>query len=595
MRFRSALALAAVSLLAQANVRAESEPAVTVFEAPAPRPTATPSSAPAVVGSGLTVDDRDNRADHFIVRLSLMSGAAQNRQFEVEGGGKTVRGAVAVDGYGGAQTLPYGQIDAGTSDRFATVGEQRDPLGGLIFYPARTTGAAYTDERRGLGMFDVQRSYRAHYVGASLAARHRTYTFAATPARPISSAMFGVRDVAPQAGGTLTRELWLGTHGVAAGMLYQSSGRLFVEWANGFATSGMPIEAGDLPRRANAGYRVSPALTMRAGRASAYGSGSSAYLSASLATRNESAIFTKASNTASTAMTFHDENGYAEFSYAVAADQHDWRFDGARVAGAGQIDMLASFMQGYSDARVEYRSSRSASSLFFGLEVERERGVQRFAGPLAGLSLPVDRDLSVQFEMRPSFGRQAVRVSFAQRIDVPARRTSRRTRVIVQGAGGANVQYFIDDAACQPNGDSVQIPDGEHTLIVATSDNSAATLPIDVNGGTAQVQAVLFPIRSLRGRVVVSDPQDFVGAPQLDGIEVRLIPGTASAVTAADGSFALPPAPIAPDARLAIVSDSLPEGLQAGDPLALPAGAPPAVPVRASRRIETTRLTPSRT
>jgi hypothetical protein len=180
-----------------------------------------------------------------------------------------------------------------------------------------------------------------------------------------------------------------------------------------------------------------------------------------------------------------------------------------------------------------------------------------------------------------------MRISFAQRIDVPAVHTVRRTAVTTTAQQPAQLLYFLDDAplASDVLQGGILIPDGSHTLIVTTRDYQRSSLPLAVRGGMPSVAVQLYPVRSISGRIAVSDPEDFVRPPELDGIEVQLIPGTAATSTDAGGSFHLPPAAVTPGAQLHIVDESLPEGLSAGDAATVKDGTV-TVFVHATRRIE---------
>ena len=534
-------------------------------------------------------------SDGVMLRLSVSPGGPQRSQFQLAGGGKTVRGEMNLDS-GGVQDWPYGLLAVGSESRYAQLGQQVDALAGVVFYPARSVGESYNDDPRGIEYFDTLRNGLRRYAGVKRSNGNRSYTLAAeTQNHRITGALVGISDRRTSADGTYTRELWVAPQGVALGLYTQTAGRLFAESVTSFATSKFPRDEGDAPFRENMGYRFSPALTLRAGFASAYGVHASGYLSGSINTGNIAVFATKSAASNSLGLTAHGESAYGTVGFSSVPGSSEWLIEAADVLGAGQLQLLASSIGTDSDTTLEWRSTRSTAAMLLGFEALRQGGA-RVECPIIGVSVALDRDLAAQIETRATASGRAIRLSFAQRIHVGARHRTARTGIhVIDNEPARQLRYIVDGIVVKQTADedaTLETSSGAHTLVVQSLDGASATLPIDFQSGVPAV-APLYRLRAVSGRVIVADPQDFVQLPSLERIEVQLNPGTAIVATDANGGFILPAAPITPDASVQVVQDSLPDGIIAGAPAKVNADGTVTISVLAKRRIQRARFQPA--
>jgi len=550
----------------------------TTFESPATRvsrrssayagsipPIAFQSSAAAYSNP---LDDRSDNRPHFVVELALMNGGTQGRTISLQGGGTSLHGSLEADSYANSPAWMYGSLVAGSQDRHVQIGQQSDALSGIVFDPKSAVGSTYEDRTRGVEVFDTFRNGTRHYAGVTLLQPTGTLKVAALREDgKTAGVLAGFSDTYSSGGAEISREFWLSSRGAAMGLHTQSRGRLFVETLQTFATRTFPLDVGDAPIRENLGYRFSPVLTLRGGVSSGYGVHANTYFNVTLATRFTNLLLTKSAAQNAFALTTHDDTGYVTFASATGPGTREWRGEGARIAGRGQLQFLAwSTNQGLSDSSIEWRSTRTSTAFVLGYEMIRQNATSR-TSPLAGVSLALNRDLAIQLETHPLPDGQRMRVSIAQRIDVPQRHRATSTIVQVRGAGEMPVHVFVDETLDQTlergMTASVHVPDGMHTLRAESSDGSLASVSKEISSGTRLVTLDLLPVRTIKGRVVVADPHDFVSPPSLDGIEVDLLPGGAPAITDAAGYFKLPAQPISSDATVSPLDESLPPGTSA--------------------------------
>jgi len=535
--------------------------------------------------------DRDNEHPHVVVQLSIINGGAQGRNISLEGGGSTLQGSLDVNSYPQSPAWTYGSLVAGPHDRHVQLGQQNDALSGVVFDPKAAVGATYHDRTSGIDVFDISRNGTRRYLGVTFSQAQSVLRVSMMRQNGKTAAVLaGLAHTDSNAVGEFTREFWLSSRGAAFGVHAQTPGRFFIESLQTYATRNFPLDIGDAPVRENLGYRISPVLTVRGGFSSGYGVHSTAYFNTTLTTRYTNLLLTKAATESAFAFTTHDETGYLTLAAATGASSREWRCEGARVAGRGQLQFLAwSTNDALSDASIEWRSTRSSSAFVMGYEIVRQSGIVR-ASPLAGVSIALNPDLAVQLETHPLADGQRMRVSVAQRIDVPQRRRDMRTLVQVVGSTGVSVRLFVDDALTKTFDGGTAVPlllaSGTHELRAESLDGSHASLSTEVAAGTPSVTLEVLPVRSIKGRVVISDPQDFTSAPSVEGIEVDLSPGGAPALTDAGGYFELPTQPIAVGTTVSALEESLPIGVRVEGSGTVSADGFVTIVLRASRGIE---------
>lgn len=575
-----------LALAPQPQMQAVRTFAIEATPTPRPRPTHAP-----VVEQGPVLATSAGR-DQLLLKYAVVKSGLSSREFSLAGGGRTVSGGVTMDGYQGSpDSLTSGVLTIGSAQRHVQIGQEADTISGVVFYPERSIGAVYEDLHDGVRYFSTKRNGVRGYDGVQKARGAQTQTAAlVTYGGRVTDLLIGSASTARSQGVTYTRETWIDTHGAAAGFLAQTDGRFFWESEETIASQGFPRSSGDAPLRENAGYRLSSAVAVRAGMISAYGIRPGAYFNATVNSHSLSLIATSSAIENSLGFTAHNDNGYASVAFEAGLGQRTWQIDAAHTLGEGQLELGGwSMNSGQSDASVKWRTTRKTAALLFGYETLRE-GAQHTSGPIAGVAFAIDRDLSAELDVHPLNGSRAIGISFAQRIDVSMRRRLPKTAVQIAGAQpGEALRYLLDGVpvleTAQPD-PSIAIPDGTHRLSVQSIDDACASEPLDVDGGQKSVSAQLYPVRAIAGRILVDDPQDFVQPPELDSITVSAHPGGAMGATDASGAFALPAAPVPPDATVEIEADSLPDELIADGPVAIPPSGPVVIHVRAKRRIE---------
>jgi hypothetical protein len=181
--------------------------------------------------------------------------------------------------------------------------------------------------------------------------------------------------------------------------------------------------------------------------------------------------------------------------------------------------------------------------------------------------------------MRPA-GATAHAVRLGLAMGIPARRKPSIPMVDavirIDGDASQRLRLFVDGVPSQlavtPVG-HVAVTRGPHVFAVETDDGTCGSpdvsARIDANGDG--VTLPIWPFRTVRGRVIVSDRAVWSPDASFAGIMISVDPGT-TVETAADGTFIFPKLPLAPGATIAVDAGSLPRELRAPKRQPLPDG-----------------------
>jgi hypothetical protein len=196
-----------------------------------------------------------------------------------------------------------------------------------------------------------------------------------------------------------------------------------------------------------------------------------------------------------------------------------------------------------------------------------------------GLSVPIAPLLVLEGTVRPA-GATARAVRLGLAVAIPARRKPLVPTVDavirVDGDAAQRLRLFVDGVPSQLAAPvaHVAVTRGPHVFAVETDDGTRGSpdvaVRIDKSGDGAALP--LWPFRTVRGRVIVSDGAVWSPDAGLAGITLSLDPAESTVETAADGTFVFPKLPLPPGATIGIDRASLPRELHAPDRQPLPDG-----------------------
>ena len=516
-------------------------------------------------GARRAVGDATNA---LVLHASLADfGGTRSRDFSLTTDGTRLRGNLAISAFDNSAPGINGQIAVGTHDRFVQFGTAMNPLNGLLFnapggygLASRQPETSLTIEHDSLGR-TVYAMRRERESGATIAALIR----AGGTLMPVFGERFSTDGILK-----VTRELWVGPQGAAASLGLATQGRLFGEAVLSQSIGTFPLTIGEAPQRANIGFRATDRFVVRAGVTSGFAMKASPYAGVSLAG--------PAGLSASLQIAGANRNGTlsytgprASFSGTMSAspDGSSWGVTGSVTRGHNVVDISAFRSGTNEDEVVRFHDARGIGPIV-GLERIVGPGVRRI-GPIFGLSVPVSRVTAFELTEHPSGSRRTLSVGITQRIAFEPR-VHLRT---LQFDHAAASYVYVDDhlvGRIDERSHQLSVAPGSHRLQVRTADESRASLPVMIDDKSTRVDAAMEPVVRIAGRVVQADADPAGRRTSLEHITVKLEPGDLSVETDADGAFAFPASPVFPGARVSIVKDSLPPGLELGDDAPAEAG-----------------------
>ena len=490
----------------------------------------------------------------------------RSRDLSFSTNGTRLRGNLDVAAFEHSSPALSGAVSIGTRDRFVQAGSQNNPVGGLVFdspggygISLQRASSAFTTEHDSLGRtLIVARHDRED--GATFYGMMR--------ANGTTTTLLGDRQ-SHDGVVKVTREVWLSSGGAAASVSVATQGRLFGEAVVSQSVGNFPLTIGEAPNRLNLGFRASDRVTLRAGISSGYNLKASPYVGINFfGTQGTSGSlqFTGASRNA--AISYAGARGSIAGTLSSSPDGMSWGLSGSLTAHR-RLWEFSAFRSGTSEDDI-VRTHTAGPGLILGLE-RIVSGTTRRIGPIFGITLPVGHTTSFEITQHPISSGRALGFGITQRIAFNPR-VGMRT-ILVQNAAGS--ELYVDDRLVrrlENDSASVAITPGPHRVQARSPDGMRASLPNSVDEKTARVDATLLPVRAIAGRVVQTDVDPAGRKVSLEHIQVELEPGDLIVETEPDGTFVFPATPTAAGARVSIVRDSLPDGLEIGDDA--PADAP---------------------
>jgi hypothetical protein len=488
------------------------------------------------------------------------SGGFRSRDLSFTTDGTRLRGSLDVAAFANSNPSLSGALAVGTRDRYINAGSESNPLGGLVFNAPGGYGAslhrpalAISVEHDSLGRtLVVLRRDRDN--GATLVGTMRVNGSDALVAGDRQSVDGVVK---------MTRELWVSTGGAAASIDVATQGRFFGEAVASGTLGAFPLTLGEAPDRLNAGFRANDRMTLRAGVASGFGVGISPYLGVNFFGNHGlsgSVQLTGASRNAVLSYTGPQSSLSANFSSGAGGSS--WGAVGSLAQRLLLWDFSA-FRSGDNEDEVIRSHAATGFAPIIGLERIASASTRRI-GPVLGVSVPLGRTTAFELTEHPIAAGRALAFGLTQRIGF-APRVPMRTLTLQNAATSL---LYIDDRAAQhvdANVQRVLIAPGAHRIQARSLDGMQESLPITLDDNVSQANVELLPVRTVAGRVVQTDADPAGRKISLEHIAVRLEPGDLLVETDADGTFVFPAGPTAPNARVSIVRETLPDMLTVGD------------------------------
>ena len=488
------------------------------------------------------------------------SGGFSSRDLSFTTEGTRMRGSVALSAFDNSSPALSGQVTIGTGDRYAQFGYESNPLSGLMFDAPGGTGVnirrgdlTYGTEHDSLGRTILfirrERENGAAFYGL-LRANGTT-----TMITGYRSSVDGIVKV--------TREVWLTGSGAAASFSVATQGRVFGEAVASATLGNVPLTIGEAPERVDLGFRASNHLTLRAGATSGYHLAATPYVAASIfGTSGTTGSLQLAGKYRTASVSYAGLQGQLAGSYTTSPDGASWSLFGSVTQRRRLLEFSAYQSAGNQDDII--RTHTSAGPGFI-LGVERVvSGGRTRLGPVFGIGLPISLSSSFDLTEHPTVSGRALGFGFTQRIAFAA-----RVRMHVIGIQhGAPSELYVDDhleRRIDAVVMSIGVTAGNHRVQARSIDGAYASLPAAIDDSTMTVDLALLPVRQIAGRVVELNADPAGRKIQLDHIQIELEPGDVLTETEVDGTFIFPATPTAPNARVAIVMESLPKDLTVGD------------------------------
>jgi hypothetical protein len=471
---------------------------------------------------------------------------------------------------------PNATVVVGSAERNAALGMLTDPLGGTIFRGGIYEGAA-------LGRGD-----RTLFAGRRLAdgtelagetfgdALHGGSTTVATVWRNGAYDQTLVRRLrrTRHPWGDFSTEVIAGDKGVGAGFSARTRGRTFLEADAAYAGRGLPLGPNDAPVNVDVGRELSTATTAVAGLSTGLQRPLAPFVGLSTRAHGLLASASLSDRTVTASLAYQAPNASLQ-AYSVPGPQRAGGVQGTLSLPGAILDLTATASAGTRDAARTLRSVRRGLNVIGGIGLPSGGHV----APIAGVSVPIAPLLVLEGTVRPA-GASARAFRLALAMAIPARRKppvpTVDALIRVDGAASQRVRVFVDGVPSQLAAAPlvhVAVTRGDHVFAVETDDGAHGSPDVSVRIDKAGDGATLplWPVRSVRGRVVVSDRAVWTPDASLAGILISLEPG-ATVETAADGTFVFANLPLAPGATIGVDPSSLPRALRAPDRQPLPDG-----------------------
>jgi hypothetical protein len=473
---------------------------------------------------------------------------------------------------------PSGSVTVGPLAHSTTIGDNTDPLSGIILRNGSLIGVDVANRDTGTDLVAGRRNDGQTLAGWS----HRTSGGSegvAVVAQDGHFNQFIARRTYEKryAWGVVQREVLAGTRGVGTGLYARTNGRTFYEATVTDATRGLPLQMDDAPRQVDVGRKVSNNVTVRAGFVSAYG----------LAFTPFASVFARANDTTFSATL---GKGTTAFGGAYQTD----RLSAEAYLGGG-IDGRSTYVHIATPVRrmtLAFQVLDTSSGRDTTLELQTQGHVVNFLagvesvgqtvahlGPVVGMLVPVLPGLSAQLAFNPTEHGNNLKAglvaTFKARNSESSVPSDRVAISVIDGDRAGPMTLSIDGAPAKSfTGSSIvaDIVRGPHIIAVTTDDGKrgSADTTLDVKRG-ATLSLALVPIRTIRGHVrIIAALNEIPGAFTLAGTTVLVRPMGLVAPVDADGAFAFYNIAIAPGSTLIVDPNGLPPDLELQAPVPVP-------------------------
>ena len=501
-------------------------------------------------------------ASRFSLRYVALDQGPRTHQVEFQGDGQTFHGAIGAYGESSFADATYGLVTIGSNGRDVAVGSVGDPLAGAVFSGQPVVGVRVDNRRAGATLFDVDRIESGREIGVSMQRGNSTRILAVDPSNLLDS-IAGIRRVRAGAGGIVSQEIWFSPTGFALGFSRTTAGRAFVDASSAIVVGRMPLTQGDAPNRIGIGYRFSPALTVRSGYGTAMDTAPSAYINATLASATAAFSVTRSRDKAGATLYARGRDDYASVAFDYGRNQREWQMDSGWNSRYGDLELT-----GYSTASSDLTAKFAVPGRIapvVGYEISRS-STQAARGVLLGVAVAAGRSLDVEVDSHPNYAGRALRVGVTQRFTIAARPLKANHQVELRGPAGAIGTVLIDgrSAGIVAAGSTIRVnvASPEEQIAVRTADGRYESVAQAAGSDSTPTIATLLPLVAVTGTIVLDDPQHLLGALPLDGLEVELGPGLATAITSAGGAFAFPAAPVGTSTHVVLSPETLPPGVE---------------------------------
>ena len=527
----------------------------------------------------------------FVGRIGVtLLNTAGNRSslLSLQGAGDTVRGSIAAQNDGGASSLD-GSIFLGDQHRSTTVGSISDPLGGAVFQSSGATGFALARDDGHLNYIDALRTNGVRTYAFENRQLHGSTEVAFAQGGGFTQMLLGRRSYGSHAGFVYSADAWVGSRGAAAGISAKTTGRLFVAGTAAVATGGLPLQTGDAPREVSLGFKLTPALTLAGGEFSALGIPLSTFGAATLRTgigsfgisqSRAQTTFTASAVTPTRflSLDFNRTDGSTDASLNAGTALHR-----GALEASGQLSS-----DGSGDSTLQWRAARTGPSFVGGFERVWSNGITR-VGAIVGVALPIFGGLSVEAAIHPLLHGNGVRITLVQDVIKHKRVPTDRVALhVLQPVGEA--QVWIDGrpfTRIKSVDAALDVPAGSRSVAVRSLDGKLGSPTVNLTGRTgAPIALPMWPIRVLRGRIVVEDGNPIDALVSLEHTIVTLESSDVVTESSADGHFEMQPQPIPPSAVLRIDENTLPDAFAAGPAVAVPDDGEIVLTIHARRGVE---------
>lgn len=539
---------------------------VAVTERAKPSPSPSPTAFPAPKNRFQAPADK-----HVVGHASLtMNNDANLRSYNalLDGGGSAVRANLYASGTSGAHTSLGGSARIGPGERHLLLGGVDDPLFGSIFVGGGANGVLFADGRGTSVSSSVTGldDRRVIAVGRRSGSSIREVAFATDASSP-GQLLLGLQSWTETSGRYFQREVWVGEHGLGAGLHFRSAGRFFTEEKLGIAGAGLPLVTGDAPTQATLGYDLSGSLGVRAGVGTGHGQRGSGL--AQLFAHTKFAQFTVSrygdqfsTDAVITGTASHETIGYVRGPGLASFDA----LGDFALRGHGGIEARAYLAsQNSRDGSVTYRFDRDGPSASIGLENVASGAQSRF-GPILGYAVPVSAALSLGAEIHPLSRGNALRLLVNQTLFAGSRAPQRFVTVERPGDAVGGIVVLIDGVRSHvftSPSMKIGVPAGTHYVALVSENGSFASPEQRVTDGIpASIALPLWQVAQVHGQLRLATGTVFVGtAPSLGGISVVLAPGNVVVQTDEDGRFSFPSQALDPASKISLDPSSVPTEL----------------------------------